>query len=155
MVGDADTVPLIKAFQLFATMKQNLCGTRNFDACIDEYGVWQDYQRLFKTIANDLGLSPSDEDQGSLINTLTKLDNRIIDMAICDALQDEELSRRTGYDHATYCDGHGLAEYRVIGSEPVGHSMQRGNDERDPGLGYVFESNGVDKLFEIRKFLDK
>ena len=60
-------------------------------------------------------------------------------MAICDALQDEELSRRTGYDHATYCDAHGLAEYRVIGSERSG--IQCGEAMTNAILALVMSSN--------------
>jgi hypothetical protein len=70
-------------------------------------------------------------------------------------LQDQELSEKTGYDRTAYCNAHGLADYQSFGSEPLVHSIERGNDERDPGIDYRFESNGVRKSFEMRKFLNK
>lgn len=155
IIGDSEGQPLIRAFQGFVAMKQSVCGTRDVRACIDEYGVWQDYHRLVSKITESLGLSNLGEGEGALIDAFSKLDNIIIDMAICDALQDEEFSKRTGYDRKAYCDSHGLTKYRLIGSEPVRYSMQRGNDERDPGVSYLFESNGTYKQFEIQRFLDK
>ncbi len=110
---------------------------------------------MVSKIAEGLGLSNLGEGEGALIDAFSKLDNIIIDMAICDALQDEEFSKRTGYNRKAYCDSHGLTKYRLIGSEPVGYSMQRGNDERDPGVSYLFESSGTYKQFEIHRFLDR
>ena len=155
ILGESESQSLIGAFKMFAAMKQDVCGTRDVTACMDEYGVWRDYQRLLGKIVEGLGLSNLGDGEGALIEALTKRNNIIIDMAICDALQDEDFSRRTGYDRIAYCDSQGLAAYRRIGSEPVGYSMQRGNDERDPGVSYLFESNGADRKFEIQRFLDK
>jgi hypothetical protein len=153
IIGDSESQSLIRALHLFATMKQNVCGARRFKACIAESR--QSYGLLAGKIVDFLGLSNVGDDQRALIDALTKLDNVMIKMAICDALQDEELSKRTGYDRADYCDSHDLRTYRMFGSLPVGHSMQRGNDERDPGVGYFFDSNGTNKGWGIRKFLDK
>jgi hypothetical protein len=153
IIGDSESQALIRSLHLFATMKQNVCGAGRFRVCIADYR--QSYALLAGKIVDFLGLSNVGNDQRALIDALTKLDNVMISMAICDALQDEDLSKSTGYDRTDYCDSHDLRTYRMFGSLPVGHSMQRGNDERDPGVGYFFDSNGTNKGFGIRKFLDK
>jgi hypothetical protein len=156
IIGSSETQSLIEAFQLFARLKQSICGTRDSKSCLDDFVLWQDNQRLMGNIINTFGLSNLGDGQGAFIDALSKLNNRIVDMAICDALQDDGFSKRTGYDRKVFCDTHDLAKYRMLGSEPVGHSLRRGNDERDPGVGYGYESNGINnKSFWMLKFLDR
>jgi len=76
-------------------------------------------------------------------------------MAICDALQDEDFSRRVGYERAAYCDSRDLADYKLLGTEQIWRSFERGDDSNDPGVKYHFESNGRDKTFAVKRFLDK
>lgn len=151
--GDAQGRALLKAFQFFAALKRDVCGTRNVDDCVEQYRVWQDSWRFASKLTDALGLSDVGSDEKKMIDKLTKLDNIIFEMAICDALQDKEFSDRSGYERNSYCDSHGLAEYRVIGTEPVVHSTRREGNQNDAGLDYIFESNGAERKFEIRKFL--
>lgn len=153
LMEDSESQALIGALKMFEKIKRDACGTRDIESCVDEYKVWHDYQRLISKIADDLNLSNLGSGQAAIIDALTKLDNVIIDMAICDALQDAGFSEHSGYDRATYCDAHGLEKYRLIGSTSVGHSIERTNDRT--GVVYQFESDGTGKQFGIKKFLDK
>lgn len=156
LIGASESKSLVRAFQTLVGIREQVCGTHDLQGCTDDYTAWQNYQRLIDRFIKEHGLSNIDRDSGAaaFVNALTKLDNVLVDMAVCDALQDEELSKRSGIDRATYCDEHGLAEYRLAGSGPVGHPIERGGDERDPGFSYRFESTGPDKRYEILKFLD-
>jgi hypothetical protein len=86
-----------------------------------------------------------------ILEAATKLDNVIIDMAICDALQDAWFSEAAGYDRPTYCDSHGLRKYRQAGSGTIGRSLERSSN----GAIYEFESYGSRNEFVMEKFLEK
>jgi hypothetical protein len=153
LISASESKSLIRSFQMLAGIKEQVCGTQDLQGCMDDDTASQNYQRLINRFVEGHGLSDTGSSAAEFVNALTKLDNVLVDMAVCDALQDEELSKRSGIDRTIYCDKHGLAEYRLAGSEPVGHSIERG-DEGDPGFSYRFESNGPDKRYEILKFLD-
>ena len=155
VIGDSQTKSLIGGFKLFSATRQSICGTRDFRACVDGYNTYQDRQLLVGKIVESFGLSNFDGGEKELILALDKLGNKIVDMAICDALQDEDFSKRSDYGRAEYCDSHGLTEYRLNGSDSVGRSTQRGDDRLDPGVVYRYESNNSHREFEIRRFLDK
>ena len=91
--------------------------------------------------------------EADLIAAYAKLDNVVVDMAICDALQDEDFSRRVGYERAAYCDSRNLSDYKLLGTEQLWRSFERGDDSNDPGVKYHFESNGRNKTFAVKRFL--
>jgi hypothetical protein len=78
----------------------------------------------------------------------------IINIAVCDALQNEDLSRISGYDRIAFCDSHGLSKYRVVETELISKSTTRERADDSTGTEYIFRSNGTDsRSFEVRKFL--
>lgn len=154
--GDSKSRSLVKAFRMFKDIKMNACGERDIESCAENYRVWKDYDRLKNALLSGLGLSNlNDADEPGLIAAFAKLDNVVVDMAICDALQDEDFSRRAGYERAAYCDSRNLSDYRLLGTEQIWRSFDRADDSNDPGVEYIFESNGKDKTFEVRRFFDR
>ena len=139
---------------MIGKIKKDVCGNVDIEACAGEYQVWQDYQRLVSKIADALGVTNIGGDPAKMIESASNLNNIIIDMVICDALQDEQFRNRAAIDRATYCDSHGLREYREIASEPIAHSIERQDDKVDPRVSYSFK-DGAYKEFLIKKFLDK
>jgi hypothetical protein len=154
--GGSKSRPLVKAFLMFKDIKMNACGERDIEACAANYRVWKDYDRLTNAVLSGIGLSNlKDADEAGLIAAFAKLDNVVVDMAICDALQDEDFSRRAGYERAAYCDSRNLSDYRLLGTEQIWRSFERKDDPNEPGVEYILESNGKDKTFEVRRFLDR
>jgi hypothetical protein len=155
VMGDSESKALVTALQTFDAIKHDACGAKDVQTCINEYGVWRDYPRLLNLIRDDLHLSLVDPNQKSIIDAFTNLDNVIVDMAICDALQDASLSRLTGYDRATYCVSHGLQEYMAVASTSVGHTVERVGTGPDQGLAYEFETDATGHAIIIKEFPDK
>jgi hypothetical protein len=156
VMGDSKSRSLVKAFRMFKDLRTRACGERDIEACAESYRVWKDYDRLSNALLGGFGLSNLKiAGEADLIAAYAKLDNVVVDMAICDALQDEDFSRRVGYERAAYCDSRDLADYKLLGTEQIWRSFERGDDSNDPGVKYHFESNGRDKTFAVKRFLDK
>ena len=155
LLDENDDQGLIGALTLFRDTEQRLCGEVELKKCFEEYGVWQDYQRMLNEIAAVLGLSDLGDNLRTLIDTLAKRNNIIFNMAICDVLRDEELSKRSGYDRDTFRDSYGLYKYRMMGGELATQTTTKEHDGSSAGTSYIFESSGSDRVFEIRRFLDK
>ena len=102
LLDENDDQGLIGALTLFRDTEQRLCGEVELKKCFEEYGAWQDYQRMLNEIAAVLGLSDLGDNLRTLIDTLAKRNNIIFNMAICDVLRDEELSKRSGYDQSAF-----------------------------------------------------
>ena len=127
--GDSKSRSLVKAFRMFKDIKMNACGERDIESCAENYRVWKDYDRLKNALLSGLGLSNlNDADEPGLIAAFAKLDNVVVDMAICDALQDEDFSRRAGYERAAYCDSRNLSDYRLLGTEQIWRSFDRADE---------------------------
>jgi hypothetical protein len=146
---------LIDAFQMFEKIKRDICGPRDSKKCMDEYAVWQNYQRLFNKVFADLGLSNVDS-APQIISALTSLNNVIVDMVICDLLQDKEFGKDVGLDRDVYCDDNGLREYRLIGSGELGQSIERTEESSNGSIGYWYSSHGAhSRDMGIKLFLGK
>jgi hypothetical protein len=141
LINDRRIDRLVSAFKMFAEVKQKVCETRNAKACSEEYTVWQDYQGLMNNILGGFGIF-NVTDAPQIIRALTGLNNVIVDMGVCDLLQDEEIKRSTGIDRDAYCDDHGLRQYRLIGSRTVAHSIERADGAADGSMNYWYESDG-------------
>ena len=148
---DPQSMALANALQFFNKIKQDACGTRDLETCVAYHRTWNDQQRLISILSERLNVSDWGGSPASILEAATKLDNVIIDMAICDALQDAWFSEAAGYDRPTYCDSHGLRKYRQAGSGTIGHSLERSSN----GAIYEFESYGSRNEFVMEKFLEK
>lgn len=83
-----------------------------------------------------------------LVRRLTNLHNRVMDMAICDLLQDGEFAKRSEYDREEFCDSHGLLAYRLFGSSDLGHTVERSPDNDDQ-RGYSYRLNKTSRDYLI------
>ncbi len=55
LIGDSRSRSLIDALQIFKDIKTNVCGTHAVSECLDEYYVWQDFERLQNILLESLG----------------------------------------------------------------------------------------------------
>ena len=151
LIKDRRIEGLVKAFEMFVKVKMDVCGKHNVNTCVDEYAVLYNHQTLINKILADVGIVDF-SDGRNVIDALTKLNNVIVDIGICDLLQDEKFSRLVGYNHDTYCDENGLSKYRLIGAGAVGRSIER----TDTGsVDYWYDSFGPhDRDFGVMLFLD-
>lgn len=141
-IGSRETDAIISALQKFARLKQAICGTLDEKSCVEEYAVWQNFPGLASQASGFVDASIFNGSPRQILENLTKLDNILVDMGICDLLQDKEFSTRTGYDRETYCDDHGLKAYQLVGSKALGHSIERGEVSSNGGTGYFYNSHG-------------
>ncbi len=155
-LGGPESESLVAAFQIFKDLGRNVCGDQEPSACLASYRVWQDYDRIANSLKESLGVSNlKGGDKAAFLDALAQLNNKIVNMAICDLLQDQDFSRETKYDRVKYCDSHDLRGYRLIASHPVMNSMERGGNPDDPSLFYQYESGTDGRSWEVDKFLDK
>lgn len=152
-VGNSETQSLVEALRSFQKIKAGACGTSDLKSCIEDYQLWNDIPRLIGKVGEALGITDT-ADPKAIVVALVDFNNTIINIAICDALQDSGFSELTGYDRTNFCDTHGLAQYRMIGAGAVVHSVYRQGDVGS-NVDYLFQSNGADKTFHIEKFLDR
>lgn len=148
-IGSQKADPLIGALEMFAKVKHAMCGTLDEKSCLAEYDLWQDYWRLagqFSTIFDPSLLNGSIKEN---VENLTKLDNVLIDMAICDLLEDKILSEKSGYDRQSYCDEHGLETYRITKPANLGQSIERTELLNSNSFSYEFDETGCGDLIKI------
>jgi hypothetical protein len=138
------------AFEMFKKIRDAACGTLDTQACVDKYANSHDFRELTNKIYEIVDISMFNNSDSEIVDKLSRLDNIIVDMGICDLLQDENIRQRTGYTREAYCDDHGLEAYRLAGSTPLGHSIERPTDRPDIEGSYQYESNGMDKEFIIK-----
>jgi hypothetical protein len=84
-----------------------------------------------------------------MVRRLSNLNNTLIDMAICDLLQDEEFAKRTGYSREQFCDSHKLQAYRAFGSSDLGRSLERA-DEDVAGKRYSYQLGKTNRDYLIQ-----
>jgi hypothetical protein len=139
LIGRRRLDAMVRAFEMFVGIKQAACGSSSAKFCIKTYASSGALQELANRVRLILGAPLFEGTEMQIIQNLAKLDNMVIDMGICDLLQDEDLRKRTGYSREAYCDDHGLEAYRVIGSNSLGHLIERASEG---GISYSYQSNG-------------
>jgi hypothetical protein len=137
LVGDQPLGSIIDAFEMLIKSKIAACATESFRQCIEGYrakGSLLETINKFNPIGDPSIFSLDKE----MVRHLTNLDNTLIDMAICDLLQDDEFAKRTGYSREAYCDDHKLHAYRLFGSSDLGRSLERA-DKVIAGKRYSYQ----------------
>jgi hypothetical protein len=148
LVGDQPLDSIIDAFEMVRKSRIAACGTARFRQCIEEYRA---KGSLLETISkfspiNDLSIFSMDKE---MVRRLSNLNNTLIDMAICDLLQDEEFAKRTSYSREQFCDSHKLQAYRAFGSSDLGRSLERA-DEDVAGKRYSYQLGKTNRDYLIQ-----
>jgi hypothetical protein len=149
-IGSRKADAIISALEMFSKIKSAICGTLDKKSCLDQYLLWQDYWRVPNQLTAIVDPSFLNGTIRENIDKLTQLDNVLLEMGICDLLQDEIVREKSGYNRETYCDEHGLNIYRLTRSTGLGQSIERTDTSSgDRYYSYESEEFGRDALIKI------
>jgi len=151
LVGDRAFVPLRDTLKLVKRLKTGSCGAGSFRQCIDEHRANGNILELIgKLVQPDASEFFAGDDVRQIVDRFVKLDNRAINMVVCDLLQDSDFARRANYTRDEFCDDRGLGRYRSIGSQELGKSLSRAEGDDDASRRtYSYELNKTQKKFMI------
>jgi len=149
LLGHQPLDAIIDAFEMMRKSKFAACGAWSTRQCFEEYQAKGDFSELAIRLSSIIDWNIFSEDQRDMVRSLTNLDNTIIDMAICDLLQDGEFARRTGFNRDEYCDSHELQAYRLFGSSDLGHSLGRPDGVDNAQRSYSYRLNRTDREYLI------
>lgn len=151
LVGDRAFVPFRDTLKLVKRLKTGSCGDGSFRQCIDEHRANGNILELIgRLVQPDASEFFAGDDVKQIVDRFVKLDNRAINMVVCDLLQDSDFARRANYTRDEFCDEHGLGRYRSIGSQELGKSLSRTEGDDDASRRtYSYELNKTHKEFMI------
>lgn len=155
IVGQSRIDGAVSALQLFVKIRDDVCGKRDLRLCAEEFGRPENLQAFLDRISRMLGLSSlAGSNEAETFDGFAKIDNLLINIGLCDLLQDEETARKTNHKREEFCDAHGLRRYRLIGSVPVGRSTERFVDGPYGGVSYFYNMNRGDGMHGIKVPVD-
>jgi hypothetical protein len=147
---------VVKWLETLSEMRRNACGDRDTSSCVKEYVQSGQVQKLMNKmqISADVVSLLSDDLPTDFAN-VEKLNNVITNIALCDLLQSEVVSKRVGRSREEFCDSHGLSRYRIVSSEQVSHIVERTGDLTKGERGYSFETSQHSREYMMRLPLGK
>src|SRR5262245_28606771 len=74
-----------------------------------------------------------------MFNGIAKINNVILNMALCDLLQDDKIQRAVGHVRDEFCDARGLKRYRLVVSRELAYASRRALEGAEEGTAYLYE----------------
>jgi hypothetical protein len=148
-IGEVRTQEILEATTVVANLMQSVCGDREPDRCVAEYGDPKMFARWQETIDKYIGpLSESSDKDAKLkaiFQAISRRNNTLINIAICDLLADHSISERLGISREEYCRSRGLSRYLAVADRYAGKSLER-SFQLPEGSTETIETDEVRKI---------
>jgi hypothetical protein len=150
VVGGHQIQSAIDALELFVRIKATICGSRNTKACIEEYGSSGQLGQALKKVFGNLNWSFLNGGPTDIFNGLAEINNLILNVGLCDLLQDDKIQRRVGHNRDEFCDARGLKRYRLVASKELTRVFKRPVDDLGEGTTFSFEDGPDGREFMLK-----
>jgi hypothetical protein len=134
---------MVEAVSHVENVKTSLCVNGDARQCIAYLGDVSS-QRLEDLFSQIIGPISSDSDPSSKIratfDVLSRSDNFIVKIAICDVLARSDISQLVGVSREAFCRSHGLSKYMAVSEHVETDTLER-----------TFQANGAQETFATRE----
>jgi hypothetical protein len=130
---------IVRGFEMMSAVKRAACGEQNMASCAEEYaraGGLRELNDKIPTLNLDAIVGG---DLPEFFNNLERLNNSLVNIALCDILQDSSVRDRVKVSREEFCDSHGLGRYRLISPEEVGRAVHRTGEPSKGEPSFEFE----------------
>jgi hypothetical protein len=130
---------MLEAATQMENVKTLICGNGNAKQCIAYFGD-ASTKRLTEMLGQSFGPIPDGSDPSSKMratfDALSKSDNFIVRIAICDILARSDISQVVGVSREAFCRSHGLSRYMAVSEHVESAFLER-----------TFRGNGAQEFF--------
>jgi hypothetical protein len=150
LIGRERMEDVVRGFEMASKMRRAACGERDTALCAKEYSQPGGLQKLRDKVLGMTDIATVfGGDLPQTFDNLERLDNVVVNIALCDILQNEVVRKRVGRTRDEFCDSHGLYRYRLVSSEEVGRSIRRMGNQSKRERSYFFKTDGRSREYLI------